>query len=389
MKPVNSSISSSKPESAKRIWPLEIAKTCALIIGWVLLADIAVQTGLSFGNKVLHGKLDPIVTYFDYGRSVPGKLKQQFNEDAAPVKAAWRDALLETSAAQFAQYHAPSYRFYGMSFSNHIAKEWRALDPTIQIDEMNGPGAPANATFDWAIADRANRREGDVVVWTILSSSLSGMASLSRQTWSFEQPTPFTAPVYSIENGALVATRPIVDTYEKAKQAQGNTTSAIAQNWITQLKTTDLNYSPYAYALPRLDILPSARMIRRAVATADIKRRRKAIVGIGRDKPLYPYTEILKLMASELAQQTTQDRQHLIILLVQTQEPGPDLNAELGPWLDQQGIDYFATATIAEPSEPANYIADGHFKAHVDKAFAQAMAAKMAAKNATPQSQVP
>lgn len=57
----------------------------------------------------------------------------------------------------------------------------------------------------------ANRRKDDVAVLGILSSSVPALAALSNRTWMFEQPAPFTYPVFRPDaQGGLKRIDPLV-----------------------------------------------------------------------------------------------------------------------------------------------------------------------------------
>ena len=149
------------------------------------------------------GRLSSVVQYFEYGRSVPGKHARWERDPSVRGNlsaVAWRDDILAESADGFATASdTPAVRVYGMSFSGNIMKAVSRIAPEITVDHHAGPAAPPNFTYALFQDDQPNRRPGDVAVLTILSSSVPAMASLSNRTWSFEQPAPFTYPIFRPE----------------------------------------------------------------------------------------------------------------------------------------------------------------------------------------------
>lgn len=315
--------------------------------------------------------------FFDYGRSVPGKLadwRAHPGQGANLQTAGWLPEEVAESAAAFAAEPdgiGPVMRVYGMSFVNHITEAAAKIAPEIPLDQLSGPGAPPNFTYAAFLDDRANRRPGDVVVLGILSSSLAPMASFSNSSWAFEQPAPFTYPIFRPDAAqGLTRLDPLMQSLEQ--YMSGNIDAAA---WDAQRQAEDALYSPVATALPVLDASPFARLVRRSLALDDIRRRERAVLRDPDDAP-YPYGVVLRRMVTEFATMARADGQVPVVVLVQGQDGGdPDLAALVRPTLEAGGIPYFATVDHQDPRDPNAFVPDGHYRKAVDEAFGAALRA--------------
>lgn len=333
-------------------------KVIGLSALWLVVMDICVALILSLGI----GPLKSLESYFDFGRSVPGKhavWKSAPDLGGNLYDVGWRSASLETSTLKFASEdpdHGPVFRSYGMSFVNHILRAAHQGDPTLVLDLHAGPGAPPNWVYAAFLDDRANRRAGDVAILGLLSSSVPGMASMSNRSWVFEQPAPMTYPIFRPnEDGGLSRTDPLVTSPDQERALSDDPAAKAA--WDAQLEEQDALYRPEAFAAPWLDRSPFARLVRRAMATGAIETAKKEVL---KTEPVLG--ETLRRMSLIFAQNAREDGQLPLVILVQTQGPeAPDLVKIMGPSLQKAGISYLATADHIDPSNPANFLPDGHY----------------------------
>lgn len=342
-------------------------KTLVLTLACLVAIDVLVAVALTLPVP------SSLKQFFEYGRSVPGKLAQwQENPDmpANLLRVAWQPAIVSGSARAFAEEDPGQrrLRLYGFSFANHISEALAARRPDLPIDRHSGPGAPPNFTYSLAAQDRANRRPGDVVVWAVLSSSTPAMSSFSNRVWAFEQPSPFTYPVYRLaEGGGLRREDPVVVDLDD--QLALDERPELAARWSRQLRERDGLYTAAAFGAPWLDISPFSRLIRRARATNAIAEREDAITARPDAAP-YPYAEVLRRMARDFAAEVRADGQVPVVMLVQTGDLGsPDLRALLAPYLREHDIPYFATADYQDPADPSVFLPDGHYTYPVNERF--------------------
>ena len=143
----SSSTSSSERRRHKRL--RAVIETCLWTLAALAVLDVLTQRAFPMPAEVNRqpGKL---AQYFDYGRSIAGKLARLVGSTdarSAPiVVAGWIDRECR---------HTPSpsppgrigVTVYGMSFTEHIANQLEQLDPTLAISTYGGPAAPANHSY--------------------------------------------------------------------------------------------------------------------------------------------------------------------------------------------------------------------------------------------------
>jgi hypothetical protein len=342
----------------------------SLTLVFLALMDIGVAQVLAWGER--SGRLGSLVQYFDYGRSVPGKLAQWEKNPGMPdnlYDVAWRPEAIEGSRAAFLAEPAdtpPVIRSYGMSFVNNILRKALEIEPELIWDGHAGPGAPPNFTYALFEQDRANRRESDIVILGILSSAVPAMAALSNSTWVFEQPAPFTYPIYWPEGDGLRSVEPLVSSAAEQRALSNNPAAQTA--WHAQLMQEDHFFGLQTFGLPVLDASPFARLVRRALAISHIERTNADIL----QRNGYPYAEVLRRMISAFARQARADGQMPVVMLIQSRDPrDPNLLAINRPVLDEENIPYLATADYFDPEDQSGFLGDGHYRPPIDRIFAE------------------
>lgn len=347
------------------------AKVLALTFFFLFALDAAVAGLLAVAER--KDRLGSLVQYFEYGRSVPGKIERWRERPNTPgnlLKVAWRDDSLANSRDKFAAENEEHVvRSYGMSFVNNILRAAQELEPGLPLDLHAGPGAPPNFTYALFQDDAANRRRGDVVVLGVLSSSVHAMAALSNRTWAFEQPAPFTYPIYRPGDNKLIRVDPLVTTLEEENALHTDPEAAAA--WRRQMRQEDWFYSPVTFGAEWLDQSPFLRLVRRAAATDMLRGRTRTILADPK-RGGFPYRETLRSMVTDFAARVRADGQHPVVFLIQSRDQtDPDLRAILRDTLTAEGIPYLATADHYDVRNPAGFRPDGHYTQSVDLLFAR------------------
>lgn len=337
----------------------------------VALLDLGVATFLGWAEP--RGRFPSLVQYFEYGRSTPGKLARwEAGTDAMAglYGVAWRPAIVTESTAAFAaepDQTRPVIRGYGMSFVANILELAGEMRPGLRLDMHAGPQAPPNFVYALFEDDRPNRRPGDIAVLGVLSSSVPGMAALSNQTWAFEQPAPFTYPIYLPDGEGLRRMDPVIET-EAAHRALARD-PALAATWAEQLAREDVFHGPVTYGARLFDRSPLCRLIRRSLAISSIQRVEERV----RDGDIYPVADVLGRMVAAFARAARADGQRPVVALIQSRDPSDiDLLATLAPILEREGIPYLATAEHFDPRDPSGFAPDGHYVPEIDTRFARA-----------------
>lgn len=338
----------------------------------ICLAALDGVVALALSEAEKRGKLGSLVRYFDYGRSVPGKLDQwQANPDMAGnlFDVAWRDQMLAASRAKFAAEPAdigPVIRSYGMSFVDNVIGAAVAARPGLHWDPHSGPGAPPNFAYAMIEDDAENRRAGDIVVFGILSSSVPALAAFSNRSWAFEQPAPFTYPIYRAEGTGRGLTRiePVITSADAERALVDDPETARA--WTRQQAAEDPFHGVENFGLTWLDRSPFMRLVRRSLATAHVRDTEAQILA---DEAT---AEVLRRMIVTFAETTRAAGQYPVVMLIQTRDPrDADLLALAGPVLRAENIPTFATAEHFDPRNAAGFRPDGHYTPEVDAEFGQ------------------
>ncbi|HEY0214461.1 MAG TPA: hypothetical protein VGC40_12895 [Paenirhodobacter sp.] len=310
--------------------------------------------------------------FFDYGRSVPGKIAQWQERQDRPgnlLNVAWQPEMLAESATHFAgedPASGPIVRHYGMSFTQQLLQATQRARPDLMVDGHAGPGASPNFVYSVFLDDRTNRRTGDVVVFGILSSSVPALGSFSNRVWVFEQPAPFTYPIFRPDGlKGLKRTDPAITAHADM------TDPVKIAAFDAQMRAEDALWTPQAFALPALDASPFVRLLRRATATGAIESREANVTTHPEDGTM-PWAEVLRLMVRDVARISREDNQVPLIVLIQARDTAsPQLRPVLVPMLEAEGIPYLATDEVANPRDTTAFLSDGHLTTAVNDVLAQ------------------
>lgn len=314
-----------------------------------------------------------LAKYFDYGRSIEGKLRRDIAQDPDEevLKAGWLTETCDASTKVAAGKMA--FDIYGMSFSNHVAIQMEELDRSVEGTRFSGPAAPPNHSYacfvrrDERILDRA-----PVQILGILASSLRRMETISGLTTSFEQPQPFTYPRYSLDSGGRLETRkPSIQTLHDLRFAFSD-----GKKWITflsDLKEHDVFYDPFVMRADIIDHSVIGRMVRRAWGQRVIRQRTNALLPQDRFAGAPELVPVLRAMLLDFASRARARNAQPIVILFDDQGYKDVLLDLLGSDLKKSHIDFVATSNIAPADNPGNFVSDGHFTEAVDKKIAAAV----------------
>lgn len=341
-----------------------------------LLAVIDMAVGWTFQLPVdPRQKPSMMQRYFDYGRSIEGKLRHQTgptpDRDAPMLQAGWLTKECGGEAA------TPAGQFgvdlYGMSFSSKIAAEMTKLDPGVTVHSFAGPGASPNFSFACFQHRRATGRElAPVQIFSVLASSLPRLQTVSGLTTSFEEPAPFTYPRYRVgAGGRLLETAPGVQTADEFHAILADPVRW--QAYLDHLAAQDAFYQPWLIRADIFDHSVIGRMIRRAWGQ---QHKRALVAALRADEGFAGAPEIPQVLGAILRDFAANARKagaRPVVLLIEDQGIGTALSKVAGPMLAADGIEFLATSTIASPRDTQNFITDGHFTAPVSVKIARAL----------------
>lgn len=371
MRQHNSYTLNSKKPHSKRISKTFV--TGLWIIICLLVIDFAVNFLFPYPSDPRITSPSQINRYFNYGRSIEGKLSQMLGttdeSSSAIAQAGWLDPEL------WKKLNLPTHpansgvlvAVYGMSFSNHVADAMKEIDPKITLRMIAAPAAPANYAFAAYNKDRG-RHNADVVMLGVLASSVKGLRAMNGMTWQFEGPAPYTYPKYFLEDGKLKQISPTITSLAELRAAFKN-----KQQWdayTTQLRHNDEFFTEFLFS-GFGDNSAIVRLIRRAWAQRHQKAVEDQIHSVnGFDTSVD--IPVLAAIVTEFAASAKLDGKMPIVLLFNDRGYSDDLFRALEPTLTSASIPYVSTHNIAPASNLSNFIADGHFVLSANKEIAKA-----------------
>lgn len=359
-------------------------KVIAWTIVWLVVIDACLQ--FAFAPPPGRPARSSLQRYFDYGRSIEGKLEVAIGLDPAKdeqiVTVGWNNAeALARVPTKGPEGNAPAdltIALYGQSFTQNALAEAARLDGRIALRAVGGPGAPPNHSYAAYEADAPNRSaaQAKVVVFGVLSSAVPMMGSTSGLFWMFESPAPFTFPRYRLRDGALVAEPPLIGNEAQFRRAVG-TRSDEWERYKAQLRREDRGWDAFTFEQSIADRSTLVRLVRRGwVAHRQAYGEGVYVTGQGFVADSEEVL-VLQAMLRDLARKTRDRGERLVVLLLNTRGQADHLRRALLATLDAEHIDYVSTDQLFSSSDPSNFVADGHYSEAANRKLARAVLDKL------------
>ena len=354
------------------------ARIVLWVVMWLVLADVVVN--LAFGSRA--AKDTTLGRYFEYGRSVEGKLAQALTEErkkGSLLSAGWIDPeLLKSVSSERKEGTDLTMAVYGQSFSMQAANAAVALDGKITLRGFGGPGAPPNHSYAGYKADTPFRR-ADVVVFGVLSSSVPDMGSMSGLLWQFESPAPFTFPRYHLVGDRLTEDEPLIRSEAQFREAFGKPEWS---RFKAQLAASDRGYDWFVFDKSPLDRSAIVRLVRRGWVAHHEAYDEGVYDSHAGFNPKAEEVQVLKAMLADLSRRTQERGERLVVLLLHTRGQSDHLYRAIGPALDAAKIDYISTHTLFSANDPTNFLPDGHYVPASNQKLAKALLQKIRSRTA-------
>jgi hypothetical protein len=375
-------LDSSSTSSSERGGLRPIAQTVAATLCALAMLDAAV-------NLLLPMPADPrqqpstLQRYFDYGRSIEGKLHYLVRDtDAASapiVRSGWfnephREPALPAAAG------GRLFAVYGQSMSHRVGHQIAALDESVTIRLRGGPGAPLGHSYEFFRRDRGQHR-ADVVVLGVVASGLRALTSMTTMGWAFEVPAPYTYPRWVVEAGELKAIQPVIQSTADLRRALADPASW--QRFVAQLRAHDLSYRPSLFDAGLSDLSATLRAAKRGWG-----QRHQDILAdryhtpqgfVDNDGILTVARAIVRQFAAEVRA----DGAIPVVILFHDRGYGDDLYRALASTLIEHKVPFVSTHAIAPANEPSSFVPDGHFQRQFDEEFARRVLALAQADSET------
>ena len=366
--PNNSSTSSSEPALSAR----RVTAACGLALLGLVAVDVLIGRVFDMPSKPSIAPTS-LQRYFDYGRSVEGKLRRMVGASAADtaliVHAGWLDEqVIEPQERLSGKVRVA---VYGQSFGFQIVESMALQDKRFQVGaKLGGPSAPLSHSYAVYRADES-KNSTDVAIFGVLASSLPRLVSLTNATTWFEAPAPFTYPRYKLDQGRLLGVEPQVANLGDLRRALSE--PAAWQAFVGQLRHDDAAYNAFVFERDFVDYSTLGRLLRRGYGQRHLQaveqryHRREGFTN--RDGLL----DITKAIIADIARIAAERKQIPCVLLIHDRGFDDHLASAFGAFLESRQIPYFSSHVLAPPSDSDNFLIDGHFTQAVNNKLAMGL----------------
>jgi hypothetical protein len=334
-------------------------------------------------NVLFHYPKDPrdvnpsyLQSYFDYGRSVEGKLQEMTRpslEASAPrVSGGWyKSDKYRSLPTKASGKDKVLVALYGMSHTQCLWEAIQKLDKRFEIRGFMAAGAPPNWSYAAYEFDRG-RHKADVVVLGILTDSVAPITATTGMTAFFDSSFPYTFPRYSVERGNLQTAYPpfsdakgYLDYYFNKGKWSGY------RGWLAR---NDKYYDPILFEASFCDHSAFFRLLRRAYSEEEKARRLREVYTKAGFNEKSEEVVVLRAIVAEFAKSARDDGIVPIVYVVNSKGTGDSLFRILKPVLDAHHIPYLSTHVICPPDDPRVYLSENsHFTPAKDIELAKEM----------------
>jgi hypothetical protein len=341
------------------------------IIGLVVI-DILINVIFAYPSDPKITNPSWLRTYFEYGRSVEGKLARMTRADAsetAPITlAGWYDPLKVDEYPSAPEKSIVT--FYGMSHAVRLGLALGRTSDRFSPRIVGAPGATTNWSYGAYLRDRGGGKSRAVVL-ALMSANLPMITTMSPMTWNLDFPMPYTADRFYIDEGGLRVVHPPFTSFEQYVQAFSD-----PRKWAAACKVFAENDAMYNSLIMRgttFDHSSLFRLARRAYGQLFIRDERKNVLDRNGFHPESEQIQVARAMVSEFAKQARGDKVIPVVFLVNNLGYSDFLYQALRSTLETDRIPYLSSHTIVSPSDPRGYLPDSHFTDSVDDKLARAL----------------
>ncbi len=360
------------PQAVSR---LRVLREWAWVLGstvlFLVIYDVGI--GLMFPQPTdLKREPGKLAAFFDYGRSVEGKLRRTVGgEDAAAAPIAAAGWPYSPPPPENLLPGDVPLTVYGMSFANQAVRPLAERDPRYKLRHVDGPSAPLNHSYARFLQDRGSPgyAASRVVVIGVLASSLPAMDTLGHFTWNNEAPAPYTYPRYTLDHaGRVVEDDAGIDSLDEMRQTLD------APTRLASLKGTlaaeDVFYDPLVFDA-FFDRSAIVRMVRRGYAQGGKQRLLERYHTAGGFAADTPAARVAPAILRAFADRARRDGKLPLVLLLNDRGFDHDLDRLLIPTLERADIAYVSNTQVMDPAVLSNYKGDGHFLPEVSDRLAE------------------
>jgi hypothetical protein len=334
------------------------------ICTYLVIIDIAINIVFSYPKDPRNISPSAIRQFFEYGRSIEGKLsrmtRKEIDESAPIVSAGW----LVGSPNRLVTNNlngdtGPVITVYGMSHAGLLAEDMAKIDSSFAIRFMGAPGAVPTWSYASYLFDK-DQYHSEVVILGIMTRGVPLICTTSGATNHFDAVYPYTYPRFFVNNGILRYVLPPFISYKDYIEYFYNPVKWKA--YINWLREYDKFYNPALFRKAILDSSSIFRLLRRAYAYS---MQRKKEAEVYRDDKGFNVesdeVKILKSLVVEFSKIAKRQNSLPIIYIVNNVFMGDRLFKLLEPTLISNKIPFLSSHDICPPNDPRFYLPDSHF----------------------------
>lgn len=341
---------------------------------WLVVIDFAVGALFAYPDDPKDINPSPLALYFDYGRSMEGRLRRATRADpaaSAPITQSGWYAPLQ-AVTRDAKPGATEVTVYGMSHAVRLAEALHEVAPNYVVRSVGAPGASMNWAYGAFLRDKglANSK---VAVLAVMSSTLPMVLSPAPMNWNTSFAMPYTADRFVMAPQGLKRIPPPYESF--ADYVATLDDPARWQAALATFRKTDPFYDPFLVQASWLDNSTIVRLVRRAWA----QRRDQATRGDVLTARGYRADSEAVLVANGIVAdfaKTARARGLVpVIYVVDSFGYGDQLSRALRETLVRDRIPFLSSSSLVDPGNPTAYLPDSHFTDANDRKLAQGLAA--------------
>lgn len=336
-------------------------------------ADVAVNLLLAYPSDPKATTANQLQLYFDYGRSMEGKLRRITRAnpaDAAPItQAGWYQPLKAVDQGTGSKPETVS--IYGMSHAVRLAEALERTSPRYNARSVGAPGATTNWSYGAFLRDGGNRNSKAVVL-SIMSSTLPMITTMSPMTWNSSFAMPYTADRFYATPQGLRVVRPPFDSYAGYTAAFYDPARWSAAR--ATLKQHDSMYDELLMRDTALDHSTIVRLLRRAYMQREQRAASDRVIDARSVNVKSEQVQVARAIVADFARRARAQGQLPVIYIVNNFGFSDHLFRALQPTLAAERIPYLSSHTVVSPSDPRGYLPDTHFTDANDERLAVALA---------------
>jgi hypothetical protein len=349
--------------------------SCIWIIFYLAVIDVMVNIVFQFPKEAEKTPSSFLQGYFEYGRSVEGKLDRltiRGNDQSAPILGyGWLKNKRYESLPKSAGKGEVLVAVYGMSHAKLLGEAIAKIDSKYVIRNITGPGVPPGWCFAAYRMDK-KLHEAKVVILGIMTDNIAFISATSGATSYFDMSHPYTFPRYFVQNDLLKEIYPPFYTQEGFRDYLYNPIKwAEYGDWLAK---NDKFYNAFLFKRSLTDKSALFRVLRRSYSQ---KIREKIISRIYTKDGFDVRSEeivALRKIVETFAKEVREEERLPIVYIVNTEGRGDHLYRVLKPVLDAHNIPFLSTHIICPPDDPRLFLVrNSHFIPSKDVELAREM----------------